>query len=317
MRRFPLVILASLVVLSTAAQTTKKEKSPTAFKIGGSFSLMGGQSGSRNWSQGAEKFSLAGIASLNLFANKTSGGNTFENSLDLSYGLVNTGSLGVRKIDDKFDFYSRYGHTLKGKLGVGTVGNLRTQLSNGYDYSETPKKRISGFFAPAIATFSPGLQWKPVSGLTTHFGPAVRWIIITNNPYSLNYQGAIKPDGSTERTLASLYDVKPGREVRIEVGPYVSTTFQKEIMKNVAYRGRLDLMLDLLNEIPNKGSNNWNANVDVYMTNNFMMSVNKWLKVNYSLDIVYDDNMKMFGADKKDAATQLKSILGVGIAASF
>ena len=48
-----------------------------------------------------------------------------------------------------------------------------------------------------------------------------------------------------------------------------------------------------------------------------MMSVNKWLKVNYSLDIVYDDNVKMFGSDKKDAATQLKSILGIGLAASF
>jgi len=315
MRRILFVFFATVAALASSAQTDK-EKSPTTFKLGGSFSLMGAQSGSKNWSQGAEKFSLAGIASLYLYANKTSGSNTFENSLDLSYGLVNTGSHDVRKIDDKFDLYSRWGHTIKGKVGVGVVGNLRTQLSNGYDYTETPKKRISGFFAPAFATFSAGAQWKPTTALTLHFGPAIRWIIITNGPYSLNYQGAIKPDGSTERTLASLYDVDPGKEVRIEIGPYLSTTFQKEIMKNVAYRGRLDLLLDLVNEMP-KGVNDRNPNVDVYMTNNFMMTVNKWLKVNYSLDIVYDDNMRMFGSDKKDAATQLKSILGVGIAASF
>lgn len=317
MRRLSLLSFAILSVVVATAQNTKKEPSPTAFKVGGIFSLMGGQSGSRNWSQGAEKFSLAGIGSLTLFANKTWGVNKFENTLDLSYGLVNSGSQEVRKIDDKFDLYSRYGHTLKGKLGVGVVGNLRTQFSNGYDYTEEPKKRISGFFAPGYITFSPGIQWKPVAGLTTHLGPAIRWIVITNNPYSLNYQGAIQPDGTTERTLASLYDVNPGREVRLEIGPYLSTTYQREIMKNVAYRGRLDLLLDALNDVPNKGLNNWNANVDVYMTNNFMMSVNKWLKVNYSLDIVYDDNVRIFGKDKRDAATQLKSILGVGIAASF
>lgn len=316
MRRISFVVLAIVLVMTSSAQTTK-EKSPGAFKLGGIFSLMGGQSGSKNWSQGAEKFSLAGIASAYLFANKTSGSNTFENSLDLSYGLVNTSSQDVRKIDDKFDLYSRYGHTIKGKFGVGVVGNLRTQFTDGYDYTEEPKKRISGFFAPAYVTFSGGGQWKPVSGLTLHAGPAIRWIVITNNPYSLNYQGAVKPDGSIERTLASLYDVKPGREVRIEIGPYLSTTFQKEIMKNVAYRGRLDLLMDVLNEVPDKGTMGYKPQVDIYMTNNFLMSVNKWLKVNYSLDIVYDDNVRMFGRDKRDAATQLKSILGVGLAASF
>ena len=317
MSRLTFVLFGLFAFLVSTAQTTKEEKSSSAFTIGGTFSIMGAQSGSKNWSQGAEKFSLAGVASLYLFANKSSGSNTFENSLDFAYGLVNTGSDGVRKIDDKFDLYSRYGHTLKGKLGLGVVANLRTQFSNGYDYTETPQKRISGFFAPAFATFSPGLQWKPVTGLAMHLGPAVRWIIITNNPYSLNYQGAVKPDGSTERTLASLYDVKPSRQVRIETGPYLSTTFQKEIMKNVSYRGRLDLLLDVLNEIPKQNNSQWDTNVDVYLTNNFMMSVNKWLKVNYSLDIVYDDNVKMFGRDKKDAAIQLKSILGLGIAASF
>jgi hypothetical protein len=316
MRRISFVFFAIVMVMAVNAQTSN-EKSPTAFKLGGYFSLMGGQSGSKNWSQGAEKFSLAGIASLYLTANKTSGSNTFENSLDLSYGLVNTSSQDVRKIDDKFDLYSRYGHTIKGKFGVGVVGNLRTQFTDGFDYTEEPKKRISGFFAPAYLTASAGAQWKPTTGLTMHLGPAIRWIIITNNPYSLNYQGAIKPDGTTERTLASLYDVIPGREVRIEVGPYLSTTFQKEIMKNVAYRGRLDLLMDLLNEVPNKGIMGFKPHVDIYMTNNFMMTVNKWLKVNYSLDVVYDDNVRMFGKDKKDAATQLKSILAVGLAASF
>lgn len=298
------------------AQQTSSTK-PAKIDFGGNLSIMGAQSGSRNWSQGAEKFSLSGIAAAQLHANKTWGKVSWENNLNLAYGLVNTGSLGVRKVDDKFDLYSRAGYSLKSKLALGVVGNLRTQLSNGYDYTEMPEKRISGFFAPAYLTSSAGVQWKPCKNFTTHFGPATRWIIITNNPYSFNYQGAVKPDGTTERSLSSFYAVDPGREVRIEIGPYLSSTFQGTIMKNVDYRGRLDLMLDLLNQKPARKSDNFNANVDVYMTNNFMMTVNKWLKVNYSLDLVYDDNIRMFGPNKAGPATQIKSILGVGLAVGF
>lgn len=314
-----LLLLACSWVVSNIvfAQNTSSPQKTSKVDIGGTVSLMGSQSGSRNWSQGAEKFTLSGVASANLFLNKIGGANSFENSLDLAYGIMNSGSMGVRKVDDKIDLYSRYSYSLNSSFGVGVVGNLRTQFSDGYDYNEDPKKRISGFFAPAWLTASPGAQWKPAKGLVAHFGPAARWIIITNNPYSLNYQGGIKPDGSREQTLSELYNVNPGREVRIEIGPYMSTTFQREIMKNVSYRGRLDLMLDMLNQGSGKKFKNWNANVDVYWTNNFLMTVNKWLKVAYSFDLVYDDNVRMFGPNKRGPATQMKSILGVGLATSF
>jgi hypothetical protein len=48
----------------------------------------------------------------------------------------------------KLDLYTRYGYMFKDKLGAGLIGNVRTQFSNGYDYSETPRKRVSGFLHP-------------------------------------------------------------------------------------------------------------------------------------------------------------------------
>ncbi|RYF86730.1 MAG: DUF3078 domain-containing protein, partial [Chitinophagaceae bacterium] len=252
MRRLFSVIFASAVVLGAAAQSTK---SSNRFKTGGMITLMGGQSGTRNWAPaGEEKFSLTAYGNLQLWANKewAAGRNRWTNNLELAYALINTTSNGVRKIDDKFDLYSKYSHDLKNtQWALGMVANLRTQLVNGYDYSEDVRKRISGFFAPAYISFSPGIQFASKNkALNLHVGPGVRWVTVTNGPYSLVYQGGEKPDGTTERPLASLYGVKPEREVRFEVGPYLSGSFNKEIFKNVTWRTRADVISDIIEGEP-------------------------------------------------------------------
>ena len=310
MRRFSFLLLTCVVALAASAQTTK-QKSATAFKTGGMITLMGGQSGTRNWAPaGEEKFSLTAYGNLQLWANKDWGKNKWTNNLELAYALINTTSNGVRKIDDKFDLYSKYSRTSGSRFGWGVVGNLRTQLVNGYDYSESVRKRISGFFAPAYIIFSPGVQYTSKNNsLNLHIGPAARWVVVTNSPYSLVYQGGEKPDGTIERPLASLYGVNPQREVRFETGIYFSGMFNKEVFKNVTWRTRLDINNDIIEQEP--------FLFDVYWTNTIGMKVNNWLSVNYNFDLYYDDNVKMFGSDKMDAATQMKSILGVGVAAKF
>ena len=154
-------MFSALVTALTSLGQTNTEKSPSAFKTGGMITLLGGQSGTRNWAPaGEEKFSLTVYGNLQLWANKEWNKSKWTNQLEVAYALINTSSDGVRKIDDKFDFYSKYGHSLKSKYwGVGMVGTLRTQLTNGYDYSEGIRKRISGFFAPAYISFSPGIQF--------------------------------------------------------------------------------------------------------------------------------------------------------------
>lgn len=309
MRRISCLFLAFVFFLAASGQSGSK---PGRFKTGGMITLLGGQSGTRNWAPaGEEKFSLTAYGNLQLWANKEWGKNKWTNNLELAYALINTASNGVRKIDDKFDFYSKYSHSLKNsRWAIGTVGALRTQLVNGYDYSESPRKRISGFFAPAYISFSPGIQFSTANNaLNLHVGPGARWVVVTNSPYSLNYQGGVKPDGSMERPLASLYGVNPQREVRFETGLYFSGLFNQEIAKNVTWRTRLDVTNDIIENEP--------FLFDVYWTNTIGMKVNKWLTVNYNFDLYYDDNVKMFGAGKDNPATQMKSILGVGVGLKF
>lgn len=310
MRRLSLLLLVSAAVFSASAQTTK-QKSPSAFKTGGMITLMGAQSGTRNWTPaGEEKFSLAAYGNLQLWANKDWGKNKWTNNLELAYALINTSSNGVRKVDDKFDLYSKYTHSVANQFGLGIVGNLRTQLVNGYDYSESQRKRISGFFAPAYIVVSPGVQFSSKNNaLNLHIGPGARWVVATNSPYSLVYQGGIKPDGTTERPLAELYGVNPEREVRFEAGLYFSGMYNKEVFKNVTWRTRLDVNNDFVEQEP--------FLLDVYWTNTIGMKVNNWLSVNYNFDLYYDDHVRMFGENKDNPGTQMKSILGVGLAAKF
>jgi len=312
MRRLLTIVLACATVFSASAQS--KEKPATAWKTGGMFSVTGGQSGSRNWAPaGSEKYSITAAIDLDLWATKTWGKNNWTNNFDLAYALINTSSQGIRKVNDKFDFFSKYSYELKGPWALGAVAGLRTQFTNAYDYAEAPKKRVSGFFAPAYLNFSPiGLQFKTKNNsFSTHVGPAMRWVLVTNEPYSLAHQGGVKPDGSRERTLAEMYGVDPGKKVKFEVGPYLNAAFNKEVLKNVTWSSRFDMNIDLVeSKEPFK-------DVDVYWTNSIGMRVNKWLTVNYNLDLYADDDVKMFGPNKDASRTQLLSLLGVGLGVKF
>jgi len=307
MRSLIFTLIAFTLVTSVFAQEKKKEGKNDMWKTGGSISIFGAQSGSRNWAAGSEKFAFSISANLNLHANTSWGHNSLENNIDLAYALINSTSHGVIKNDDKIDLYSLFTHGLK-KYGIGVAANVRTQFYNGYDYSENPQRRTSGFFAPAYITLGPGFNYKPCPSFNVLIGWAARWVIVTNRPYSFNYQGGVKPDGTPERSLADMYGVNPVRKVRFETGGYISARFTKEIMKNVKYRTRLDLNSDVIA---------WPFNIDVYWTNYIDMNVNKWLMVRYNFDLIQDDDVKMFGHNKNASRVQLKSMLGVGFAAKF
>lgn len=311
MRRFILLSFAFIFMLCSSAQNNKKEKPATAWKPGGMFTLYAGQSGTRNWAPtGTEKLTLSGVANLSLWANKKWGRNSFDNSAELAYGMIYTGQHKTTKVEDKIDIYLKYGYSMKGVTSLGIVTALRTQFTNAYDNDVTPKKRISGFFAPAYLTFSPGVQLTTKDPwLSVHAGPAVRWVIVTNAPYSLVNQGGIDPEGNKERTLAELYGVNPAEQVRYEIGAYISAVIKKEIMKNVMVKTRVDLHSDARRDEPFK--------LDVYWTSSILMSVNKWLKVNYSFDLYHDEDVKMFGPEKNEDKNQVKSLLGVGLGVVF
>ena len=307
---FTLLLFILTFSLSAQDKTATKAASNKGWKTEGMFSFNIGQGGSRNWAAGSERFSLQGAAQFNYQVNRTWRKNIWENNLDLGYALVNTNRLGFRKTDDKIDLTSLFRHTISKKtLGIGLWFNMRTQFHHGYDYSETPKRRISGLMAPGYLTGGPGFDIRPMSCFSVFVSPvAPRMVVFTNRPYSFNYQGGVKPDGSQEIPLSWYYNVDPVRKVRFELGGLLSVKFKHEIAKNVTYRTRVDFFSNYVDDP---------QNIDVFWNNYFYLKVNKWLMVNYNFDMIYDDDVRLFGPLKNHTAAQLRSQLGVGFAASF
>lgn len=314
MRKLISTLSISILTISLFAQPnpSPKKSSKKIWATQGEFSFNVGQGGSRNWAAGSERFTLQTAAYFNFQANRKWRKNIWENNLDLSYAIINTNKLGFRKTDDKIDFVSLFRHqvTKKEILGLGAWFNLRSQFHDGFDYSETPKRRISGLMAPGYLTLGPGLDIRVNKKLPDIFVSPVapRMIVFTNRPYSFNYQGGVKPDGSQEIPLSWHYNVDPVRKVRFELGALISVKYKAEIAKNVTYSTRADFFSNYVDDP---------QNIDVFWSNVFHLKVNRWLMVNYNFDLIYDDDVKLFGPNHNKAATQLRSQLGVGFATRF
>lgn len=281
---------ATVTELKSTAQKTLADDTShkTGWKKGALLNLGLAQGSTSNWAAGGEQFSLTITSYLNLFANHKTEKSKWVNNLDLFYAIQRTTSQGMRKNDDRIDFYSKYTRMLSKKWSFGIVGNFRTQFTDGYDYSKTPKERISDLFAPAYFTLAPGLEWTPSEAFSVFMSPiSTRWTFVKNDADNLGPR----------------YGLDPGKTSRLEAGAFVSTNFKKEIAKNVGIKSRLDLYSNYLKNP---------QNVDIFWTNVIAMKVNKWLAVTYNFDLIYDDDVRLFGPANNAPRTQLKSLLSVG-----
>ena len=294
-----------------AVSDTSKKANKNGWINGANFTFSLTQIGNKNWiATGGDEFSLSSAASLNAFANRKWGQNTWDNSIDLNYALVNTTTLGVRKVNDRLDLLSKYGFKPKAwkNTTLSLLGQLRSQITSGYEYNyfgSTEKRRNSGFFAPAYIIIAPGIEWKPNDWFSLFGSPlSTRWTIVTNAPYSYAGQGGIF-NGNVETPLATLYGVDPAKGHRGEFGAFVTATVKKDILKNVAYYSKLDLYSNYLKNP---------QNVDVFWTNQFKVKLTKWLNVNYQLDMLYDDDVRNPKNPSSAIGLQLLSTFGVGVA---
>jgi len=292
-----------LIAQDRQVQLLKKESDRTINKDkdqaegwtkGGIFNLNLSQGASRNWAAGAEKSSFSINAIVNCFIYYKKGKSTWDNTLNTQYGVVSATSIGTRKNDDRIDVLSRYGYQLgKGHIYLTALANLRTQFSNGFDYSTVPvKTKNSSFFAPAYLLVSPGVAYKPNAEFDVFLSPVTsRWVIVNQ----------------ANAGLRPLYRIDPTKMSINELGAFATINLKKELAKNIKLTSRLDLFSNYRNNP---------QNIDVFWTNVINMKVNKFISVNYNFDLIYDHDIKAVN-NQGVLGTQLKSLLGVGFSAAF
>lgn len=266
---------------------------PKAWRTGGLYSLNLAQGSLSNWAAGGEDFSLALNSLVSLYGFYKKDKQSWDNTFDFNLGYVKTTSLGSRKNDDRFDLLSKYGRSISNKVSISGLINLRSQLFKGYTYSNSVKTFSSAFLSPGYLLLSAGLDYKPNKDLSIFFSPTTaRWVIVRDT--ALSNKG--------------YYGVTPGKKSNFEFGTFASISYLKEINKVLTYKARLDLFSNYRRNP---------QNIDLNMTNTFNAKISKVLSATWALDLIYDDDAKLFGPNKTSPAMQIRSQVGLGLLVKF
>lgn len=278
-----------------AERNIKKEADTSGkpWKKGGLYSINVSQGSLSNWAAGGDNFSLSVNSLLSLYAFYKKDKHSWDNTFDFNLGYVNTTSLGGRKNDDRFDFLSKYGCALNPKLNLTGLFNIRSQFFKGFTFPDGIKTYSSSFMSPGYLLLSSGLDYKPVKNLSIFLSPATaRWVIVRD----------------TALANKGLYGVTRGKKSALEFGAFATIGYLKEINKHVTYKTRLDLFSNYRHNP---------QNVDLYMTNMLSAKLGKILSVTWSVDMIYDDDIRLFGKNRTSAALQVKSLVGLGLLLKF
>ncbi len=283
---------------NASEKTIKKDAADTVqktWKKGGLFNLNINQGSLSNWSAGGDKFSFSLNAFMNLYGFYKKDKNSWDNSLDIAYGIVNTTSLGSRKASDRIDFTSKYGYALTKKLNAAALFNARSQFAKGYAYTKSAAGLDSATitsktFMPAYVLLSLGVDYKPNDNFSLFFSPATaRWVIVGDD------------------LLAPLYGVPAGKNARQEFGAFASANYMKKIGANMTFKTKLDLFSNYKSKP---------QNIDIFWSNVLSAKLTKYINFNLNLDMIYDDNTRNVDS-KKGPAPQILQLMGIGFAYNF
>lgn len=281
---------------SESLRTFAKSESDSQkhWQTGGIYNISIGQGSQTNWAAGGDDFSFTVSTALNLHASYRNKKTSWDNSMNLNFGYLNTTSLGSRKNDDRIDIISKYGYALNSKLNLSTLTNFRSQLLRGYNYSEVSKdvqvkSLASSLLSPAYVLISQGLDYKPGKGFSVFVSPITsRWVIVKDDTL------AMRGD----------YGVEPGKHSSNQLGAFATINYSTQFNSFISYRGRLDLFSNYRNNP---------LNTDLYMTNAVSAKLGKLICLTWNVDMIYDDDVELFGKDGTSPALQLKSVFGVGL----
>ena len=312
--------------------TLRKQSSDTTegWRKGGVISVNATQTSLSHWASGGQN-SIAFNAALNLFANYRAGKNTWDNTLDLGYGMSRQDKDGdFIKNDDRIDFTSKYGYEAYKSFYYAALVSFKSQMDNGYNYvNDTTKEKISAFLAPAYIMGAIGLDYKPNNYFSAFLAPVTMKYTVVNDQ-DLADAGAFGVDAA-EYEMVEIKDssgtvvstspgaiIKHGKKARGEFGGYLrlvysKSDFETEWLKNFSITSKADFFSNYLHNP---------QNIDVSWETQIAMKVNKYISFTVQTHLIYDDDIKVPVEENGEtrmvgSKVQFKEIAGVGIMCKF
>lgn len=275
------------------------------WKIGGFAALNFNQVGFSNWAAGGQD-AISTTFLGNAYANYKKDKISWDNNLDITYGLLKNKGQEFRKNEDKIDLFSKVGLKASDKMNWAYLVNYKTQFQAGYDFNNPDENRpvISRFMAPAFLLISLGIDYKPFDYLSLYISPAT-------GKYTFVMDDSI--------AAANLYipATSPNNRFRAEFGALFTGIFQKNVHKNVNIKSKLDLFNNFtdLNR-PNR------KNVDVNWENNISIKLGKYMGASIITHMIYDNDIAIeYDPENKPGVKgprlQFKRVFGAGLSYKF
>ena len=280
----------------------------------GIFSLSLAQAALINWAAGGENsFAVNGL--MKYFTNYTSGKTSWENVINVGYGVMKQGNNErYLKTDDKFHVASKYGHRINEFLNYTLLLNFDTQMAIGRNEND---QKIANLFAPAYLITSLGFDLR-VQGAVSIVVAALTSKFTFVNDQQLANQGSFGLEGAVYDDFGVM--ITQARRYRSEFGGYVSMNyvkndFEQEWLNNISINSKLTLFNNYLVK-PENLDVNWELLV--------VMKVNKFLSVNINTHLYYDHDVKTSVDNDNDGTidsfgprVQFKELLGIGFVFNY
>ncbi len=298
MKRSLLSLTIAFIFITLSGQD--KNVSDSAWNFNGVTSLNISQLSLSNWAAGGED-AFSANAILNLSAHYLKDKTAWDNDLSLGFGLINQGSTGLRKSDDKIDFSSKFGHKASNKWFYSGLLNFKTQFAEGFDNPASEDKvKISNFMAPGYVSLSFGMDYKPNEAFALLLAPLT---------------GKMTFVLDDELSAAGSFGVDAGKRLRSEFGGSVKISWNKELVKNIRLNTNIGLFSNYLKD-PQYVDVNW----DMLLT----FKVNEFISASFVSQLIYDHDI-VFNLDTNNDGTidysgpkiQLKELFGIGLAYTF
>lgn len=286
-----LISFLSLILLLNWMARGAEKTDTTYWVKGGTYSINFTQVSFSNWIAGGQN-SMSGVTQLKVFANYKKENISWDNKLDLGYGLSYIKDAELQKIEDIIDLQSKLGIQSSKSWYYSVLGAFKTQSAPGYS-DKANSVKVSNLFAPAYLALSLGMDYKPSDKFALFLSPVSGKMTIV-----------------TDKDLDGKYGLDPGKSIRLELGAGMKTAYKSEIMKNVLLDTELGLFSNYLKD-PEK--------VDVDWKFGLIMNVNKFLSVRLSTQMIYDYDIKFLNQTTglEEARIQFKEIFGVGFNLKF
>jgi len=249
-------------------QKSGNTSSDTLWKVGGLVNVNFSQVYLSNWAGGGQNaVSTQGI--LSLFANYSKDKSSWDNSIDLAYGVIKQGEAKTTpwfKNDDRIEFNSKFGHKASDHWYYSGLLNFRSQFYHGYN-KVGDTVHISNFMAPGYGIVALGMDYKPSKTFTFFVAPITSKMTFVLDDY-LSGIGA--------------FGVDSNKTFRSEVGGYVKLAYTKEKplnMEGVTFKTKLSLFSNYMDNP---------QNIDVTWETLSNIKLNKYLTISLSTYLIYD-----------------------------